>query len=64
MSTSFQSAYDLIQIIVVDNPKEEEIIRKTVYKTECSEIYFNSQQYSGDKGYWQQNWGNFRQQLR
>lgn len=42
MSTSFEFTYALIQITIVDNPKEEDILRTTVYKTECSEIYFIS----------------------
>ena len=60
ISTSFEASYDKIDITIVDDPKEEVILRTTVYQIIGSEIYFESQKYSVDKGYWPRNWGNFR----
>jgi hypothetical protein len=60
MSTSFATAYDKIDITIVENPKEELIIRRTTYRIDGNEMYFESQTYTGDKGYGVQNWGNFR----
>lgn len=61
MSTSFEPWYDKIELTVVDKPKEEDIIRTTTYKIDCSNIFFVSQKYTGDKGYMEMNWGNFKQ---
>jgi len=61
MSTAFESKYDKIELTVVDRPEKEIIIRTTIYRIDCSEIYFESQQYTGNKGYRQKNWGNFRE---
>ena len=60
MSTSFEFWYDKIELTVVDNPKEEDIIRTTTYKIDCSKIFFESQKYTDDKGYMEMNWGNFK----
>ena len=61
MSTSFEFSYDKIELTIVDNPKDENIIRTTTYKIDCSNIFFESQKYTGDKGYMEMNWGNFKQ---
>ena len=60
MSAFFESHYDKIDITIVDSPKEEKIVRTTVYRIIGPEIYFESQKYSVEKGYWQETWGNFR----
>jgi len=60
VSTSFDPVYDKIEITIVDSPKEDLVIRTTIYKIDCDKIYFESQTYASDKGYEVQNWGNFR----
>jgi hypothetical protein len=63
MSTSFESLYDKIELTVVDKQKEEDIIRTTTYKIDGFNIFFESQKYTGDKGYLEMNWGNFKQHV-
>jgi hypothetical protein len=63
MSTSFESYYDFIQVTILEDPKEEDIVRTTTYKSDGSKIYFLSQQFSRDRGYWEKSWGNFLQEV-
>lgn len=60
MSTSFEASYNRVDITIVDNPKEELIIRTTTYRIDNNNIYFETQHFTGDKGYGIQNWGNFK----
>ena len=59
MNTSVAIKYNVISLIIVNNPKHENIIRQTVYKKEGKKLYFESQTNSVDKGFGVMNWGNF-----